>query len=240
MRLDYGFAEPRVTGWIPTFATVTAWTDDAGAARWERLPERADDLLAVPGLRPHGQERITVSVARFGPSGLRPRDQARRPASGRLRDRPGQRDAQAVHLCRKRAGGHDRPAALRGARRHPLAGVRAGLAAVAVAEAATRSAETGRTLPVTIPSPRPLEDPDDHARNPVPNPAVAEPATGGSGGADRAVPWWRDAVCYEIYPRSFADSDGDGVGDLAGATARLGYLRTLGVDAVWITPFYRS
>ncbi|MEU6656212.1 glycoside hydrolase family 13 protein [Streptomyces sp. NPDC046900] len=78
------------------------------------------------------------------------------------------------------------------------------------------------------------------AGNPVPNAAVVGPATGGSGGADRAVPWWRDAVCYEIYPRAFADSDGDGVGDLAGATARLGYLRTLGVDAVWITPFYPS
>ncbi|MGI5517718.1 glycoside hydrolase family 13 protein [Streptomyces sp. CA-106131] len=78
------------------------------------------------------------------------------------------------------------------------------------------------------------------AGNPVPNPAVAGPATGGSGGADGAVPWWRDAVCYEIYPRAFADSDGDGVGDLAGATARLEYLRTLGVDAVWITPFYPS
>jgi alpha-glucosidase len=52
--------------------------------------------------------------------------------------------------------------------------------------------------------------------------------------------WWRDAVVYEIYPRSFADSDGDGVGDLAGITARLGYLAKLGVQAVWMTPFQRS
>jgi alpha-glucosidase len=52
--------------------------------------------------------------------------------------------------------------------------------------------------------------------------------------------WWRDAVVYQIYPRSFADSDGDGVGDLAGITARLGYLVELGVQAVWITPFQRS
>ncbi len=54
------------------------------------------------------------------------------------------------------------------------------------------------------------------------------------------APWWRDAVCYEIYLRSFSDSDGDGVGDLAGATSRLPYLACLGVDAIWLTPFYPS
>jgi alpha-glucosidase len=53
-------------------------------------------------------------------------------------------------------------------------------------------------------------------------------------------PWWRDAVVYEVYARSWADSDGDGVGDLPGITARLPYLADLGVDALWITPFYRS
>jgi alpha-glucosidase len=53
-------------------------------------------------------------------------------------------------------------------------------------------------------------------------------------------PWWRDAVVYQIYIRSFADGDGDGIGDLAGIRARLPYLRDLGVDAVWITPFYPS
>ena len=52
--------------------------------------------------------------------------------------------------------------------------------------------------------------------------------------------WWRDAVVYQLYPRSFADADGDGVGDLAGITARLGYVAGLGVDAVWLTPFQRS
>jgi alpha-glucosidase len=52
--------------------------------------------------------------------------------------------------------------------------------------------------------------------------------------------WWRDAVVYEIYVRSFADSDGDGLGDLAGIRSRLPYLAGLGVDAVWLTPFYRS
>jgi len=53
-------------------------------------------------------------------------------------------------------------------------------------------------------------------------------------------PWWRDAVVYQIYIRSFADGDGDGIGDLAGIRARLPYLRDLGVDAIWITPFYPS
>jgi alpha-glucosidase len=52
--------------------------------------------------------------------------------------------------------------------------------------------------------------------------------------------WWRDAVFYQVYVRSFADSDGDGLGDLAGITSRLPYLRSLGVDALWITPFYPS
>jgi len=52
--------------------------------------------------------------------------------------------------------------------------------------------------------------------------------------------WWRHAVTYQVYVRSFADSDGDGVGDLPGITAKLPYLRDLGVDAVWLTPFYTS
>jgi alpha-glucosidase len=52
--------------------------------------------------------------------------------------------------------------------------------------------------------------------------------------------WWRDAVIYQIYVRSFADGDGDGIGDLMGIRSRLPYLADLGVDAVWLTPFYRS
>ena len=52
--------------------------------------------------------------------------------------------------------------------------------------------------------------------------------------------WWRSAVIYQIYPRSFADSNGDGIGDLPGITARLDALRTLGVDAIWLSPFFTS
>ena len=52
--------------------------------------------------------------------------------------------------------------------------------------------------------------------------------------------WWRDAVIYQIYPRSFADSDGDGYGDLEGIIARLDHVRDLGVDAIWCSPFYAS
>ena len=53
-------------------------------------------------------------------------------------------------------------------------------------------------------------------------------------------PWWRHAVIYQVYVRSFADSDGDGVGDLEGVRSRLGYLAELGVDAIWFTPWYPS
>jgi alpha-glucosidase len=52
--------------------------------------------------------------------------------------------------------------------------------------------------------------------------------------------WWQQAVVYQIYPRSFADSNGDGVGDLAGITSKVPYLASLGVDAVWLSPFYPS
>ena len=53
-------------------------------------------------------------------------------------------------------------------------------------------------------------------------------------------PWWANAVVYEVYPRSFADSDDDGIGDLGGVARRLPYLAELGVDAIWLTPFYPS
>ncbi|TSB19208.1 glycoside hydrolase family 13 protein [Streptomyces benahoarensis] len=68
--------------------------------------------------------------------------------------------------------------------------------------------------------------------SPSPARQAAEPAPGPG--------WWRDAVIYQVYVRSFADSDGDGVGDLRGVRERLPYLKDLGVDAVWLTPFYAS
>jgi alpha-glucosidase len=52
--------------------------------------------------------------------------------------------------------------------------------------------------------------------------------------------WWRTAVIYQIYPRSFADGNGDGIGDLVGTTARLESLRSLGIDAIWFSPFFKS
>lgn len=61
----------------------------------------------------------------------------------------------------------------------------------------------------------------------------AETATAGA-------PWWRQAVVYQIYPRSFADSNGDGVGDIRGIASRVDYLAELGIDAVWLSPFYPS
>ena len=64
--------------------------------------------------------------------------------------------------------------------------------------------------------------------------ATAAPAAAGP------TPWWQHAVIYEIYPRSYQDSNGDGVGDLNGITRRLGYLQDLGVDAIWIAPMYPS
>ncbi|MFJ7779706.1 glycoside hydrolase family 13 protein [Streptomyces yangpuensis] len=61
-----------------------------------------------------------------------------------------------------------------------------------------------------------------------------------SRSAATSAPWWRDAVIYQVYVRSFLDSTGDGVGDLAGVRAGLPYLRKLGVDGIWLSPFYPS
>ena len=68
------------------------------------------------------------------------------------------------------------------------------------------------------------------------------PDSRSTASAEASTPdrWWKTAVCYQIYIRSFLDSDGDGVGDLGGVRDRLGYLRMLGVDMLWITPFYPS
>ena len=54
------------------------------------------------------------------------------------------------------------------------------------------------------------------------------------------LPWWKGAVIYQIYPRSFADSNGDGIGDLNGIIGKLDHISNLGVDAVWLSPFFTS
>ena len=57
---------------------------------------------------------------------------------------------------------------------------------------------------------------------------------------DTPAAWWRGAAIYQVYIRSFADGNGDGIGDLAGVRARLQYLADLGIDAIWFTPWYPS
>ena len=54
------------------------------------------------------------------------------------------------------------------------------------------------------------------------------------------VEWWRGAVIYQVYPRSYSDSNGDGLGDLSGITSRLDYIASLGVDAIWLSPIFTS
>ncbi len=56
----------------------------------------------------------------------------------------------------------------------------------------------------------------------------------------KSADWWRQAAIYQIYPRSFKDSDGDGLGDIKGITSKVQYLQSLSLDAVWLSPFYPS
>ncbi len=102
-------------------------------------------------------------------------------------------------------------------------------------------------------------DPGEDVRRPVDQRPCSRPRDGGApsrpqvgvrcaAGRARAPvrtvtfveKWWTNAVVYQIYPRSFADSDGDGFGDLPGIESRLDYLQTLGVDVLWLSPIYRS
>jgi alpha-glucosidase len=68
----------------------------------------------------------------------------------------------------------------------------------------------------------------------------SNPAVKVSSRAPGDQPWWQGAVIYQIYPRSFADSNGDGIGDLPGITAHLEHVASLGVDAIWLSPFFKS
>ncbi|MGH7580256.1 MAG: glycoside hydrolase family 13 protein [Gemmatimonadales bacterium] len=76
------------------------------------------------------------------------------------------------------------------------------------------------------------------APSPAPPPAAAPPGRPAEAAPGRA--WWKEVVVYQVYPRSFQDSDGDGVGDLRGIISRLDYIENLGVDVVWLNPVYRS
>ncbi|HVN13434.1 MAG TPA: alpha-amylase family glycosyl hydrolase [Kineosporiaceae bacterium] len=71
-------------------------------------------------------------------------------------------------------------------------------------------------------------------------PAVDRSLHPEASAASRGNDWWKSAVVYQIYPRSFCDGDGDGVGDLRGIIGRLNYLEALGVDVVWLSPIYPS
>src|SRR5437667_2330279 len=71
-------------------------------------------------------------------------------------------------------------------------------------------------------------------------PPSLEPVDAVPIGSNPVADWWREAVVYQVYVRSFADANGDGIGDLAGVLERLPYLRDLGVDAIWFNPWYPS
>lgn len=77
------------------------------------------------------------------------------------------------------------------------------------------------------------------ATDSAPSPSLPGPATGPAS-RNTARRWWRDAVIYQVYVRSFLDSTGDGIGDLAGVRTGLPYLKKLGVDGIWLSPFYPS
>ena len=74
----------------------------------------------------------------------------------------------------------------------------------------------------------------------APTPSETAAPTSGSPERETSAPWWTSAVVYQIYPRSFADSNGDGIGDLGGIRSKLDHLADLGVDVIWLSPVYPS
>src|SRR5262249_3376987 len=97
-----------------------------------------------------------------------------------------------------------------------------------------------RSLPLLVACTLALAAACKTTTSPAPPPPTHAPdAPAAARVLDRAG-WWHDDVFYEIYPRSFDDSDGDGVGDINGITRRFDDLRSLGVDAVWLTPIHPS
>ncbi|MBY4895523.1 alpha-amylase family glycosyl hydrolase [Cupriavidus sp. AU9028] len=82
--------------------------------------------------------------------------------------------------------------------------------------------------------------PDDHARQTGLDQQAAPAAGDTDALLQPSAPWWKSAVVYQIYPRSFADSNGDGVGDLPGICSRLDHVRDLGADTIWVSPIFRS
>ncbi|MFE7622438.1 Gfo/Idh/MocA family protein [Streptomyces sp. NPDC057509] len=156
MRLDHGFAETRISGWIPVHAEITAWADEDEARAWEELPGLQDELLAVEGFRPHGGERIAVRVERNAGSAAPARGRGEeRSVPHRVRavlDLGGEARKQYVYAQSVRAAMADLVRAARDGTR-PVAGAVSGFAAVAVAEAATVAAATGAEQSVLAPGP---------------------------------------------------------------------------------------
>src|SRR5688572_20846003 len=77
-------------------------------------------------------------------------------------------------------------------------------------------------------------------QNIVNEPNQTTPVSDEANGGGNAKKWWKEAVVYQIYPRSFKDSNGDGIGDLRGITSKLDYLKSLGIDVIWLNPIFSS
>ena len=222
------------------------------------MPRRGHDLLRgrrrrahlpAPGARllrrGRGRPRAAGDLSRGGPDRRR----------GAAADVPHPVLGRSPHLLRAARP----PAAAHAARAVPRrpTGARRLAAAHARRRRQPRSARPRRGPAVGLPDDGGQQhgqcSVDDSPTDQPTRPGTVDPLRPGRLGADhrrprrradpageQEKPWWRHAVIYQIYIRSFADADGDGIGDLGGIRSRLPYLRDLGVDAIWITPFYPS